>query len=193
MNIGIVVEGADDYSTYPTIIGRIRNDIERRQVRQCGGKSRLKGGFLRFLKEFQNPAWQIDLAVVIRDSDCSPPKPLEDELRDVLRASNLRTPFRVELFAIPCMLESWLISDVQAIQNVAIQRGHGGPVGALDMQIPNAHSRADKQLFSRVLTHFELPATPPVYEQVAKIANFEIIKQRCRYFQEFVERLKKQG
>jgi hypothetical protein len=85
MNIGIVVEGQDDYTTYPTLIQRIRNDIERSQVRECGGKSRLKNGFLNFLREFQNPAWQIEIAVVIRDSDCQPPQPIENQLRTIFK------------------------------------------------------------------------------------------------------------
>ena len=189
MNIGIVVEGVDDYPTYPTLVGRIRNDIGGRQVRECGGKSRLKGRFLGFLKEFQNPAWQIGLALVIRDSDCSPPQPIEGQLRTILTASRLRLPFRVELFAIPCMLESLLISDVQAIRDIAAQRGHGNAPGELNFQIPNAHSPDDKELFNRVLTHFGLPATPAVYEEVARVANLDMIGQRCRYFREFVRRI----
>ncbi len=124
MNIGVVVEGLDDYTTYPTLIQRIRNDIGRSQVRECGGKSRLKNRFLSFLREFQNPTWQIGIALVIRDSDCSPPQPIEDQLRNILNTSGFRPQFRVELFAIPCMLESWLVSDLDAIRRVAAQRSH---------------------------------------------------------------------
>ncbi len=56
MNIGIVVEGLDDYTTYPTLVQRIRNDIERLQVRECGGKSRLKNRFLNFLERIAQPS-----------------------------------------------------------------------------------------------------------------------------------------
>jgi len=190
MNVGIVVEGVNDYATYPSLIERIRNDIARTQVRECGGKSRLKGRFLGFLKEFQNPAWQIDLAVVIRDSDCAPPKPLEYQLQTLFTDSRLNPPFRVEVFAIPCMLESWLISDLHAIRHVAARRGHGGAPEQVDFQIPIAHSPDDKELFIRLLTHFALPATPPVYEEIATIADFTLIGQRCTYFREFVQRIR---
>jgi hypothetical protein len=190
MNIGIVVEGLYDYTTYPTLIQRIRNDIGRSQVRECGGKSRLKNRFLSFLREFQNPAWQIGIALVIRDSDCSPPQPIEDQLRDILDTSRFRPQFRVELFAIPCMLESWLVSDLDAIRRVAAQRGHGGETERLSFHIPNAHSPTDKKLFTRLLTHFGLPATPAVYREVATIAKLDAVGERCRYFREFVRRIK---
>jgi len=190
MNIGIVVEGQDDYTTYPTLIQRIRNDIERSQVRECGGKSRLKNGFLNFLREFQNPAWQIEIAVVIRDSDCHPPQPIENQLRTIFNISRLKPQFRVEFFAIPCTLESWLVSDLNAIRTVAAQRAHGGEPEHLNFQIPNAHSPADKELFSRVLSRFGLPATPAVYQEVARIANFDMIGERCSYFREFARRIR---
>jgi hypothetical protein len=189
MNIGIVVEGVDDYTTYPTLIGRIRNDINRPQVRECGGKSRLKGRFLGFLKEFQNPAWQIDLAIVIRDSDCSPPQPIEDKLNDALKSSKFKPQFHVELFAIPCMLESWLVSDLDAIRMIAAQRGHGAAPQQLNVQIPNVHSPEDKKLFIHALSHFGLPATPAVYKEVASVVNFGLIGHRCSYFRKFVERI----
>jgi Domain of unknown function (DUF4276) len=190
MNIGIVVEGQDDYTTYPTLIQRIRNDMERSQVRECGGKSRLKNGFLNFLREFQNPAWQIEIAVVIRDSDCEPPQPIENQLRHILNLSRFKPQFRVEFFAIPCTLESWLVSDVNAIRTVAAQRGHADEPEHLNLQIPNAHSPEDKELFSRVLSLFGLPATPAVYQEVATIANLDMIGDRCRYFREFSRRIK---
>jgi hypothetical protein len=189
INIGIVVEGLDDYTTYPTLIQRIRNDIGRSQVRECGGKSRLKNRFVGFLKEFQNPAWQIGIALVIRDSDCNPPQPIEDQLRQVLNSCGFRPQFRVEIFAIPCMLESWLVSDLNAIRQVAAQRRHVGEIENLHFQIPNGHSPTDKELFSRVLSHFGLRATPAVYQEIATIANFDLIGERCTYFREFVRRI----
>jgi len=72
------------------LIRRIRNDMTQWQLRQCGGKSRLKHGFVNFLREFhRNPAWQIDVAFVIRDSDCSPPQPIEDQLQHILERLDL--------------------------------------------------------------------------------------------------------
>jgi hypothetical protein len=88
MSIGIVVEGLYDIATYPILMRKIRGDIGRPQSRECGGKSNLKNIFVGFLNEFQrNPAWQINAAFVIRDSDCNPPQEIEEKLREVLRKS----------------------------------------------------------------------------------------------------------
>jgi len=189
MNAGIVVEGASDGSAYPLLIQRIRNDLDTRQVRECGGKSRLKNRFVNFLKEFQrNHAWQIDAAFVILDSDCNPSQPIEARLRNILNASGFTPEFHVVYFATQCMLESWLLSDLDAIRTVAAQRGHVAGVLPPNIQIANLPSSADKVVFTQVLTHFGLPATPPVYREVSTLTNFTMIRNRCSYFGEFMKR-----
>jgi hypothetical protein len=190
MNVGIVVEGQNDLAAYPRLIQRIRNDINAYQLRQCGGKSRLKHGFVNFLKEFErNPAWNIDVAFVIRDSDCNPSQPIEGQLEGILEASGFTPQFPAEFFATSCMLESWLLSDLDAIRAVAVQRGHIAGVLPPNIQIAKAPSSADKVAFTQVLTHFALPATPPVYGEVAALANLTLIRNRCTHFREFMRRI----
>src|SRR5260370_16093777 len=124
MNAGIVVEGASDGSAYPVLIQRIRNDLDTRQVRECGGKSRLKNRFVNFLKEFhRNHAWQIDAAFVILDSDCNPSQPIEARLRNILNASGFTPRLHVAYFATRGILASCLLSVLDAIRKVAEQRG----------------------------------------------------------------------
>lgn len=167
MNVGIVVEGLDDFYAYPTLIRRIRGDIGKWQVRECGGRSKLKNRFLNFLKEFhRNHAWQIDAAFVIRDSDCRPPEQVEKQLRDDLDGSGFNPSFPVEFFAPQCVLESWLLGDLEAVRTVAEQRGHGAAVAPLQVQVANANHAADKDVFIQVLSYFTLPATPVVYGEV---------------------------
>jgi len=189
MNVGIVVEGAADGSAYPELVRRIRNDLDPCQIRECNGKSRLKNRFVNFLREFErNHAWQIDAAFVILDSDCNPSQPIEARLRDILNASGFAPEFPVEFFATSCMLESWLLSDLDAIRTVAVQRGHVAGLLPPSIQIANAPSAADKVVFIQVLSHFGLPATPPVYREVATLTNFTMIRNRCSYFGEFTKR-----
>ena len=191
MNVGIVVEGISDGATYRRLIPRIRNDIDEFQIRECGGKSKLKNGFVNFLREFQrNPVWQIDLAFVIRDSDCDPPPPIEKQLQNILGASGFKPEFRVEFFATPCMLESWLLSDLEAIRTAAAQRGHGVELAPLNIQIAHTNSSDDKDVFMRLLSHFRLPATPAVYGEIAATADLTRIGNRCSYFREFIKRIK---
>lgn len=193
MNVGIVVEGQNDFEAYPRLIRRIRSDINKCQVRSCGGKSKLKHGFVNFLKEFQrNSAWQINAAFVIRDSDCSLPQPIEDQLEDILETAGFSPEFHVDFFAIPCTIESWLLSDLGAFPIVAAQRGYAPDVPAipLNVQIANSNSSNDKKSFTRVLTHFGLPATPVVYGEVAATASLAVIANRCPYFTQFIRRIK---
>jgi len=191
MSIGIVVEGPSDGSAYRALVPRIGNGQDVIQVRECGGKSRLKNGFVNFLREFQrNPAWQFSAAFVIRDSDCSSPQPIEGQLQNILEASGFTAEFRVEFFATPCMLESWLLSDLEAIRTVAAQRGHGAGTAPLNIQIAKSISSGDKDVFIQVLTHFGLPATPVVYGEVAACANLTMIGNRCTYFREFMRRIR---
>src|ERR1700687_6353146 len=100
MNIGIVVEGPSDGAAYPVLMRKIRNDIDGLQVRPCYGRSKLKNKFLDILKEFhRNHAWQINVAFVIRDSDCKPSQQIEEELLQVLRESSFDPHFPVKFFA----------------------------------------------------------------------------------------------
>lgn len=191
MNVGIVVEGQDDFEVYPTLIRRIRNDLGKWQVRNCGGVPRLKNLFLGFLKEFhRNHAWRIDAALVIRDSDCKPPGQIEKQLQSILDASGFKPAFRVEFFAPQCMLESWLLGDWNAIRTVAVQRGHGAPNAPPNIQIPNLSHSADKDVFIQALRYFGLPATPTVYGEVATFADLTLIGNRCAYFRDFSQRIR---
>lgn len=191
MNLGIVVEGDKDILAYSRLIQRIRNNINECQIRQCGGKSRLKHGFVNFLKEFQrNRAWQINAAFVIRDSDCSSPQPIEKQLQRIFEATGFTPQFHVDFFAIPCMLESWLLSDLNAVSTVAAQRGHAAGAAGLNIQIANSNSSTDRDTFIRVLSHFGLLATPVVYGEVAAVASLAAIGNRCSYFREFIRRVK---
>ena len=191
MNAGIVVEGTFDGATYRRMLPRIRNDIGKLQVRQCGGKHKLKNVFLDRLEEFQrNPAWNIDRAFVIRDSDCKPPEEVEKQLQGVLGASGFKPKFRVEFFAVQCMLESWLLSDLTTIRNVAGTGRRNAETGLQNIDIAPQHSQGDKEVFLRVLAQYWLPATPPVYAQIADHIDLTVIEKRCSYFREFMRRIK---
>lgn len=191
MNVGMVVEGPFDGSTYRRLLPRIHADISNLQVRECEGKSRLKNLFVSFLKEFErNHAWQINAAFVICDSDCHPPGPIEEQLWNILSSSAFRPHFRVEVFAVGCMVESLLLSDLEAIRNVAVQRGRAAGDTPLNIQIGNPNSSGDKDVFVQVLRHFGLLATPVVYGEIAALANLAMVANRCNYFPEFVRRIR---
>ena len=190
MNVALVVEGATDESAYPRLIHRIWDNAVVSQVRACGGKSKLKNGFVAHLKEFQrNNAWRIDAAFVIRDSDCLPPAGIEQQLAEVLDATGFAPDFAVEFFVTPCMLESWLLSDTPAIGSVAADRGTAREANLQHIEITPQPSADDDETFVRVLSRFGLPATPAVYGDVAARADLSLIERRCGYFREFRRRV----
>jgi hypothetical protein len=187
MNIGFVVEGPSDGAVYPTLVRKIRNDIGALQVRECGG-TRLKNVFLGFLKEFhRNPAWHIDLAFVIRDSDCKPPHQIEEQLRGVLRASGFVPHFPVEFFATKCQLETWLLADENAINQVSQRRGKNKQLEPVEFQFETDNSA--KERFLERLTKANLPASPQVYKEIAEVAQIARITARCPSFQQFTRRV----
>ena len=190
MNVGIVVEGPSDRAVYPVLMNRVRKGISNLQIRECGGKSKLKNGFLGFLKEFQrNPAWRIDISFVIRDSDCNPPQQVEEQLANVLRLSRFIPDFRVEFFATKCVLESWLLSDIEAIRMVGAPSHHEPEAAVQIPPVAPAQSGEDKDVFKKILSQFRLSPTPPVYGKIAALTNLNLISQRCNYFREFTRRV----
>ncbi len=190
MNVGLVVEGPTDEAVYRILLQRIRNNLGALQVRPCGGKSKLKHSFVGHLKEFQrNAAWQINAAFILRDSDCHTPLKIEQQLRDVLSASGFTPNFPVEFFATPCMLESWLVSDIGAIRTVAGGRGANSEAHLEHLLITPQQSANDDDAFNRVLIEMGLPRTPAVYAEIASGMDFTLVKQRCGYFREFCRRV----
>jgi len=189
MNIGVVVEGPSDAATYPVLMRRIRNDIGRLQVRECEGKYRLKNAFPGILKEFQrNHAWQINVAFVIRDSDCRPPQQIEEQLRNVLRGSGFDPHFPVELFATKCKLETWLLADENAINEVSQRRGKSGHVGPVEFQFETDNSA--KVRFQEQLSKASLPTTPQVYKEIAVVADISRMAILCSSFRQFILRVR---
>lgn len=184
MNVGIVVEGASDRLTYPTLMRRIR-DIDRPQARECGGRFKLKDVFPYFLEEFQrNPAWRIDVAFVIRDSDCNPPQRIEDDLRKAFDDS--RFDFPVEFFATKCDLETWLLVDEHAINQVSRQRGKNKQVEPAQFRF---ESEPAKKLFRTQLSKANLRPVPEVYREIAACMDLARAAKTCSSFRQFVDRI----
>lgn len=191
MNFGLVVEGEKDNASYRALIPRIRNDATVVQARSCAGKQQLKNTFVGHLKEYgQNRAWQIERGLVIRDSDCQPAEQIEEQLRHVLESSGHEPGFDVVIFATPCMLESWLLGDLEAIRTVAARRGARPEADLRDLPISQQPSRDDDEVFMRVLSRFGLSATPAVHGEIAAVADLALIEHRCTYFREFCRRVR---
>jgi hypothetical protein len=189
MNIGIVVEGERDKAAYPEFIRKIRDDTERIRAEPCGNDIKLMEKFVGRLKYFQWRAeHSIDKALVIRDSDCSDPAIWETKMEQILEQSRFVPSFPVHFYATKCEIETWLLADEDAINQVARSRGKPGSVSKVTLQL-ESHRNA-KELFRRVLSEAHLPADPKVYQEIARAVSIDRIAARCPHFQQFVDRVR---
>ncbi len=124
---------------------------------------------------------------MIRDSDCRDPRAVEEKLEQRLRESGFQPPFPLHFYATSCMVDTWLLADEGAVNQVARQRGK--PPSAQPVGDPLEGERNAKTLFRRMLSQARLPADPAVYAEVAAAADIDRIKRRCPYFQQFVDRV----
>jgi hypothetical protein len=188
MVFGIVVEGESDSSVYSTLIERIRPDVDRVLARPCQGVAGVRQKFVGWLKHFQwHSAYPVGKAFVIRDSDCRDSAPAEHELDRILAESGFRAKlkFPVHFYATRCAVETWLLADEDAVNQVARDRGKAR--SAKPVAGPLEDKRNAKELFRRMLSQAQLPADPAVYSEVARAARIDRIQQRCPYFQHFID------
>jgi hypothetical protein len=189
MNIGIVVEGERDRAAYPELIRKIRDDVEIVLAEPCGNDVRLMNQFVGWLKHFQ---WHAEISVnkafVIRDSDCSDPVVWETKMRQILAQSQFVPSFPVHFYATKCEIETWLLADESAINQVA--RGRGKQPSVSEVTIPLESHRNAKELFQKVLSKARLPADRKVYQEIASAASIDRIAARCPYFQHFVDNVR---
>jgi hypothetical protein len=189
MNIGIIVEGDRDGAAYPELIRKIRDDVEVVLAEPCGNDIKLMEKFVGWLKYFQWGAeHSIDKALVIRDSDCSEPVAWESRMSQILAQSHFVPDFPVHFYATKCEVETWLLADENAINQVARNRGKQGTVSTVTVQL-ESHRNA-KELFQKVLSKVRLPVDPKVYQEIASAASIDRIVARCPHFQMFFDRVR---
>jgi hypothetical protein len=186
MVFGIVVEAERDAAVYSALIKRIRPEVQHVLPKPCYGVAGVRRRFVGWLKHFQwHSGYEIGKALVIRDSDRRDPQAAEEELARILDQSAFQPRLPVHFYATRCMVESWLIADEDAVNQVA--RARGGTRGTALPVADALETLAAKDRFRRMLSEAGLPDTPTVYHEVAEVADLQRIKQRCPYFARFVE------
>jgi hypothetical protein len=188
MVLGIVVEGEFDSGVYRALIQRIRPDVDLVLSQPCEGVAGVRTKFVGRLEYFQSrPDYHVEKALVIRDSDCHDSRVLEDELVRILDQSGFREKLTlpVHFYATRCMVETWLLADEGAVNKVARQRGRVR--SARPVADPLEGATDAKKLFRQMLSQAHLPADKAVYAEVAAAADLDRIRQRCPYFQRFID------
>jgi len=193
MNFGIVVEGVRDAEAYSEVIRKIRNDVEAIVPYPCHGNSTLKKQFLKGLESFQwyapNSAYAINKALVIVDTDCSDAALREAELGQIYQRSHLALGFPVHFHGTKCELETWLLADENAMNQVAQTRGRNKYLAPVNIQFETY--RDAKELFQKRLSEAKLPDTPQVYKEIAGFADVQRILASCPLFQQFINKVQR--
>lgn len=188
MNFGLVVESERDGVAYPELIRKIRDDVENVLAIPCHGVSEVKKQFVGWLKYFQwSPPYRIDKALVITDSDRSAPRIREEVLTRVHVRSHFAPQFPVHFHATVREVETWLIADVDSINDVSRQRGKTGYARPFN-EDPESLLQA-KEAFYEALRAAKLPASPHVYGEIAAAADIQRIRNRCPSFRAFEEKV----
>lgn len=189
MNFGIVVEGDHDSAVYPLLVRKIRDDVENVHPIVCGGVATLKAKFVGWLKYFQfGASLPVDKVLVIIDSDCCDAPALEAQLNQIYQQSHFAPSFPVHFHATKCEIETWLLADEDAVNQVSQRRGKNKRVAALTIEFESY--RDAKKFFQKVLSNADLPADPRVYQEIAAAADIGRIAARCPSFQQFAGKVR---
>jgi hypothetical protein len=192
MNVGIVVENERDYVVYDELIRKIRPDVESVVSYPCNDVSTLKRAFVGGLKYFEyyapNTPLAIDRAFVIRDSDCKDASGCEEDLRRTYERSHFAASFDIQFHATKCELETWLLVDENAINEVSRRRGKGNRVGPARIDFETYKNA--KELFVTRLSEVRLPDDPQVYREVASCIDINRVATTCSNFRSFIPKVR---
>src|SRR5262249_51951300 len=188
MNIGIVVEGDRDRAVYPELISKIRTDVQNIHPIVCGDIFKLKTRFVGFLKYFEwHSSFAADKVLVIVDSDCWDATRSEALLTRIYEQSHFVPRFPVHFHSTKCEVETWLLADEGAINQISQQRGKSRRVPPSTIQFESY--RNAKELFQKVLSQAALPADERVYQEIAAAADVNLIAARCPSFRLFANKV----
>ena len=119
---GIVVEGDYDVAALTEMIKKCQPGEIEIIPRPCRGKDQLMKSFRGFLDSFQyeNKGSPVDKALVIRDAGGRDPDELLESMRS--RIAGRTYPFEIKFIIIVQELETWLLTDEEAISRVTQSR-----------------------------------------------------------------------
>jgi len=181
---GLILEGQYDTPVFETLIKRLNDPGAVFFNIEASGHPNLRKNLPVFLKRLETAfeGQPPDRAFVVRDSDMKSPKQIEDEL--LARIGNHTFSFGYDICVPVREMETWLLSDNEAMTIVARQRG-GRAIGYLPGDLEEIH--APKELLMTRLAHARLEYTPAVCAEIARCINLNTIRARCRSFRQFSE------
>lgn len=188
-SFGIIVEGQYDAHFYPALIETILVSKPRIQIRQAGGKS-LASKFPGLLHSFKYSidGGPVERAIVIKDADGRPTGDVESGLSGRVNPEHYGFPRGIQFCAVQQEMETWLLADEGAINEVSLASGKSDGVQRIPDPLLEEVVHA-KERFKNALTSGGLIYTTAVCAEIARKINLESLRTRCPSFRRFEQSL----
>jgi hypothetical protein len=129
----------------------------------------------------------VEKALVIRDCNGASPEDVEGRMTEKIANRNYSFPRGVGLCAVRREMETWLLSDGQAISQVALARG-GRRVEQVQGTLEDVVDPKAKLV--KVLSKAGLTYTSVVCEEIARETRLAILRYRCPSFRSFESKVR---
>ncbi len=178
---GIIVEGPYDVAIFPELIRRICSRDVHIVPRPCYGKDSLWKNLLVHLRNLQDEMQGrgVEKALVIRDSGGKPPKNVEAELNQRIKARPWTFSHGVHVCIIKREIETWMLADVSAVNAVAATRG-GRQVAEVQGILEDIEE--PKERLKRLLSKAKLDYTEQVCAEISRLLRLDTLRYRCPSF-----------
>ena len=155
---------------------------------KCYGKNNLSKNLLTYLKTLQYAVegLAVDKVLVIRDSDGKDPKIIKAELTQKVQERPWRFSHGVHVCVIRREVETWLLSDVAAVNSVARARG-GRDVAQVQGILEDIVDPKEK--LKELLSKAKLDYTERVCAEIAQSLSLDTLRYQCPSFHTFEQRV----
>lgn len=186
---GLIVEGSYDVAVYQELLRKITPTLDRIVPRATGGVPNLLRLLLGLLRDLENAVNgnPVEKVIVIRDTNGRDAAQLEKDLADKIHGQDFAFAHGIQFHAVRRTVETWLLSDVEAINQVATSRG-GNPISGVQEQLEEIQD--PKTRLIRLLSAASLPFDPAVCREIAARTRLEVLRYRCPSFPSFEQKAK---
>jgi hypothetical protein len=183
---GLIVEGDADRQVFEHLVRKVNSPDAPIYPLVCGGVNRLMREFPALLQTFEyaHNGGPVDGALVIRDCDNKPGNIVLTQMREKLGARIYNFPRGVELCAVNKKLDSWLLADEGAINQVSRAR-RGKAITRVNETIEDITH--PKERLQKKLSEAKLIYTSAVLGEIAAAINLEQLEYRVPSFASFKE------
>jgi hypothetical protein len=183
---GLIVEGEADKNVFDQLIRKVNSPDASIYPLTCGGVGRFMKMFPDLLLSFKymHNGGSVDGALVIRDCDNKSAQDVLSRMQEKLGNRTYNFPRGIEFCVVNRNLDSWLLADERAINEVSRAR-QGRPVARVNETIEEITH--PKERLQGILNEAKLVYTPAVLGEIAAAINLQDLEYRVPSFVSFKE------